>query len=344
MREKSFWLDFQVFIRRAPISWLFRFFSWCFFLITLVRKLFLRTFCCFSASVPVISVGSVTVGGAGKTPVLLFLMKKMESFRLGYVSRGYGRAHEEDVLVEASHIVSSHDVGDEAFLLASHVPSLTVAVGSSKKRNVQKLSCLPLDFIFIDDGLQRYDIKAQVEIGVLPDRLLFEKEYLLPLGLLREPISRLKAVDLLFVVREGRNRTIDEIQKAAHLLAPIVVVEHSLVTWKTVDGLPCAAPGRDVALLCGIARPDRVIALLEREGYKVVDSLCLGDHESLLLQTCFNWAEEWTAKGASVVVTEKDWSRHVPWPEKWSFCRVCCTELVPVAGEEILKKFIQRFI
>ena len=346
MKERSTLLDIQERIRAHfwlfPLSLLLRLFSYLFFVASQLRKWFLQTFCLFDSPIPLISIGSVTVGGAGKTPVILLLMKRLSKYRLGYVSRGYGREQQGEVI--ASCLASSSMVGDEAFLLLHEIPSLVVAVGDSKRKSIERLLGLPLNFIFIDDALQRYNIKAQKSIGVLPDRLLFEKEYLLPFGLLREPIGRLQKVDLLFIVKESTDRSVEEIQTKARSLAPVVIVEHTISGWKDINGDMCAPPSRKIALLCGIARPHRVMDFLERQGYIVIEARSHGDHSSIVSQDVLHWAKKWHEQGVSVVATAKDWARHVPWSEEWQFCTFLHTELVPIAGEDVLDAFLVGLI
>lgn len=335
--------SFQAHIRSCrllvPLAWFLLGCSWVFFGLTKVRKLYLQTKVrkTTASSTRIISVGSVTVGGAGKTPVLLLLMQSLMKHRVGYVSRGYGRSTTCDVVGSFGSFSSSKLVGDEAYLVASRAPSLKLGISASKKRMVDAL-CKEgsLDVLFLDDGLQRYDVKADIEIGTLPDRLLFEKELLLPLGWLREPLSRLKQVDLLFILREELGRSIDELVRRAELFLPArtVIVEQRLIGWIQRDGRSCLKPCGQIAVFSGIARPERVQMLLAREGYTVVDTFFVGDHASLLSDDFLAWVQVWHSRGVTLVGTEKDWARHVPWPLSMPPCVFVQVALEPIRGKE----------
>lgn len=346
MKEHSLWLELQALIRSrpllSPVALFFRLLSWFFLTGAIFRKKWLRRVFPLIPRHPTISIGSVTVGGAGKTPVTLFLMKLFSSFSLAYVSRGYGRQKKGEVLIPALHLTSSQEVGDEAFLVASHVPTLLLSIGSSKKKNMERIQSVPLDFVFLDDGLQRYDILAQYEIGVLPSALFYEKEELLPLGLLREPIDRLRQVDLLFVIKEEEERAAHELFEKAKQIAPAVLVEHRLSGWKDIAGNRASSPGKQVAFLSGIARPYRVVRFLEKLGYDVVATLSRKDHESLMTNECLAWKREWEEKGATVIATEKDWARHVPWQKEWLGCLFMETELQMLLGQENVEQVIRK--
>ena len=154
-------------------------------------------------AVPVVVVGGITVGGTGKTPVLIALVKALTTrgLRVGVVSRGYGgSAGAGPMLVDARATAAM--VGDEPLLIALSA-SCPVVVGSDRVAAVNKLLELePLDLVLSDDGLQHYAMHRDFEIAVLDrDRALGNRQ-LLPMGPLREPAGRLEDVDWL-LVRNG---------------------------------------------------------------------------------------------------------------------------------------------
>lgn len=321
-----------------PIACFLRAMSCFFYLGSLVRKYYLKGLSRFSPtpSIPVISVGSITVGGAGKTPVIQYLMNTCAHVRVGYVSRGYGRPTREAVFCYGDSLLHSSSVGDEAFLLAKRDPSLFLGIGSSKRKMTKLLLQKPLDVLFIDDGLQRYDIPFHLEVGVLPEKLLFTREYLFPFGLLREPMSRLKKVDLLFVIKENPftplSLLVEELERRS--FDRYVVAEQQCSGWIDVQGEATASPVKRIALFSAIARPERVVILLKSMGYEIVDTFFLGDHEALLSKKFSGWANYWNRKGVAVVGTEKDWARHVRWPQDLQFCSFLRVDLVILVGEE----------
>ncbi|KAA0452599.1 MAG: tetraacyldisaccharide 4'-kinase [Candidatus Thioglobus sp.] len=150
-------------------------------------------------TVPLIVVGNITVGGTGKTPIVIALIKhfKAQGKKVGVVSRGYGGAHKGgSLLVDADTDASLS--GDEPVLIAEQTQALVMV----NKKRAQAASDLiaqhQVDIIISDDGLQHYAMGRSIEIAVVNG---FGNGFFLPAGALREPISRLKSVD--FVINNG---------------------------------------------------------------------------------------------------------------------------------------------
>jgi len=172
-----------------PLSWLFR------LLVSVRRALYrgalLRS---YRLSVPVIVIGNLTVGGSGKTPLVLWLVERLREagWRPGIISRGYGGAAAGTHPVTAQSVASL--VGDEPLLLARR-SAVPVFIGRDRVLTAQALlAAQPLcNVIISDDGLQHYRLQRTVEIAVF-DRRGAGNARLLPAGPLREPLQRLAAV------------------------------------------------------------------------------------------------------------------------------------------------------
>ena len=151
--------------------------------------------------VPVVVVGNITVGGAGKTPLTLWLAQQLlaRGRRPGIVSRGYGRQGEAPSAVNPEN--SPKSVGDEPLLLARR-SSVPVWVGRDRAAaGAALLAAHPeVDVVLCDDGLQHYQLARDVELAVFDGRAA-GNGWRLPLGPLREPLSRLNTVDA--VIRNG---------------------------------------------------------------------------------------------------------------------------------------------
>jgi tetraacyldisaccharide 4'-kinase len=150
--------------------------------------------------VPVIVVGNITVGGAGKTPLIIRLAQllKENGYRPGIVSRGYGgRSASWPQWVDAES--NTGDVGDEALLIAARTgcPMAVSPVRAEACRLLlDKAHC---DVLLSDDGLQHYALGRTLEIAVIDGERRFGNGWCLPAGPLREPTARLKEVDLIVV-------------------------------------------------------------------------------------------------------------------------------------------------
>ncbi len=148
---------------------------------------------------PVVVVGNITVGGTGKTPMVIGLanMLKQHGYNPGIISRGYGRKSKGFTAVSASSKVN--EVGDEALLIKRRT-SCPVIVGSNRVISVKRLlDIYKCDVIISDDGLQHYKLPRHLEVALIDAEFKFGNKFCLPAGPLREPVSRLKQVD--FVVR-----------------------------------------------------------------------------------------------------------------------------------------------
>ncbi|MEO7148606.1 MAG: tetraacyldisaccharide 4'-kinase [Rhodanobacteraceae bacterium] len=197
---------------------------------------------------PVIVVGNLTMGGAGKTPLVIALIEALRErgFKPSVVSRGYGGSARALRLLDAQP--DPNEVGDEPALIRIRTGA-PVAVGSDRPAAARLLLGQDIDVILADDGLQHYALARDVEICVIDGARRFGNGRLLPAGPLREPMQRLREVD--FNVCNGGTPASNEIpmrlamDDARNLLDP---------SRRRV--LPRFA-GQCVHAIAGIGNPDR---------------------------------------------------------------------------------------
>jgi len=182
-----------------PLSLIYRF-------TIFIRKLCyqLKIFKSIKINIPVIIVGNITVGGTGKTPLLITLVKTLQKqgFCPGVISRGYGGKNKSwPAFVDANS--DPNLVGDEAVLIAKNT-NAPVMVGPNRVHDALKLIQIhsEINVIISDDGLQHYALERDIEIAVVDSMRRFGNGFCLPAGPLREPIDRLKTVD--FVIANGK--------------------------------------------------------------------------------------------------------------------------------------------
>ncbi len=178
--------------------------------------------------VPIIVVGNITVGGTGKTPLVIWLAQflKKQGFNPGIISRGYGGSNKSS----PQAVFADSDpqlVGDEPVLIARH-SGCPVAVAPKRSAAVEylldKYDC---NLIISDDGLQHYALQRDIEIAVVDAQRGYGNERCLPAGPLREQLSRLKTVDciitkgieLQYEIQELRRVSDDKIVKPITALA-----------------------------------------------------------------------------------------------------------------------------
>ena len=145
---------------------------------------------------PVIIVGNITVGGTGKTPFIIWLANYLtaKNLKVAILIRGYGGTI-KDMPIEVSRNSDVDIVGDESIMIATKT-NCVVMVHPDRNLSCKFLSKRKIDLIICDDGLQFYKLKRDYEIAIIDQKRLFGNGQLLPAGPLREPISRLKNVNL----------------------------------------------------------------------------------------------------------------------------------------------------
>ncbi len=244
---------------------------------------------------PVLVVGNVSVGGTGKTPLVIWIAERLAASgrTVGIVTRGYGgRGTQWPKEVVAN--TAADEVGDEAVLLALRTGAVVVA-GPDRVAAARRAIALGANVIVSDDGLQHYRLARDAEIVVIDARRGFGNRWLLPAGPLREPVSRLGRADI--VVESVRSRTPTRTQ------ADSIVAEHSLlaaVNLRTGERRPLADfAGVRVHAIAGIGHPEAFFAMLRGYGLDL-DAHALADHAQL------EAADVTFADEAPVLMTEKD--------------------------------------
>jgi tetraacyldisaccharide 4'-kinase len=238
---------------------------------------------------PVVVVGNVTVGGTGKTPLIVWLATQLiqRGWRVGVASRGYGRAGAGARRIKATDPIET--TGDEPALVLARTGA-AVAVGTDRAAAVRLLEP-DCDLVLADDGLQHYALERDAEIVVVDGARGLGNGWLLPAGPLREPPWRLASVSAVVINGEGY-------QAAGSLrmrLAPV-----RFVALATGDSRPPGSfRGRRAHAVAGIGNPGRFFALLRDLGIEV-EPRPLPDHAAP------GPDELRSADGALVLMTEKD--------------------------------------
>jgi tetraacyldisaccharide 4'-kinase len=277
--------------RRGAIAWLLWPASLLFGLVVLLRRLLYlaRVLKSVHPGIPVIVVGNLTVGGTGKTPLVIWLAEflKANGWSPAIVSRGYGgTAGEPRAATVASE---AGEVGDEPILLARR-SGCPVWVGADRMRVAAALRREEpkVDVLVLDDGLQHYRLRRDLEIAVVGPRGL-GNGFLLPAGPLREPRFRLRTVDA--VVAHGATVK----GYVMHLEGDTA---HRMTDARERQPLKAFA-GQKVHAVAGIGDPQRFFAALGKAGLEVVPHP-FPDHHPFVARD-LDFGDE-----APVLMTEKD--------------------------------------
>ena len=284
--------------RRGPLACLLLPFSLVFCGLVALRRAAYRAGLvpCERLPVPVVVVGNLTVGGTGKTPLVIHLARALRALgrHPGIVSRGYrgDAAH----VAEVTPASDPGAVGDEPVLLARRSGS-PVFVGRDRTAAARALlAAYPeCDLVLADDGLQHYRLARDVEL-VLFDARGVMNGWCLPAGPLREPVSRLAQVDA--VVLHGA-----AVSPAPTLDRPVFAMRLRGETFHRLDAplMKCVAAdlaGGKLHAVAGIGAPQRFFDQLRGMGLSFVEH-AFADHHSY-------GAEELAFAGDAILTTEKD--------------------------------------
>ena len=247
-----------------------------------------RKRCSRDWTAPVISVGGVTVGGSGKTPIVISLARRLidSGKKVVVVHSGYGRAGRSEQLIPYGRGSDSPVdlVGDEVAMMARMVPSLGFAVGRDKKGLVIRADReLSPDTIIIDDGYQRLDIQKESDLAVVDRELLGERPRLFPGGVLSERLSALSRANAIFLFQAADSNLPSDMQSTIRKYNPGAPI----VAWiGSLDGVEIE--GRSVGLdqlyhrkpflFAGIGSYPRLLAMVSRAGIPTAAQYSFGDH------------------------------------------------------------------
>ena len=261
------------------------------------------------AGLQIWSVGNVVVGGAGKTPVVIFLARwaLAAGKRVAILSRGYGREGKGLVHFDATCLPPVAGVGDEPRLLARSVPGATVWVGADRVASAEQARAAGATVAILDDGFQHRRLFRDVDLAVVG---AMPAPWPLPAGPLREPVSALRRADVAWV-RDDTALAHPCVVRARHEATAVRTPAGALVPLQTLSGHPVVA-------LCGIARPRPFFAALEAAGAQVVARLAYPDHHPFTPVEIAQALAAARTAGARLVTTEKDLERLPDGIEAWA--------------------------
>ncbi|HEY8462359.1 MAG TPA: tetraacyldisaccharide 4'-kinase [Blastocatellia bacterium] len=269
---------------------------------------------------PVISVGNLTVGGAGKTPCVAFLARFLggEGYEVAILSRGYKRESRGRVEVSNGReiLCGPNESGDEPFLLANLCPGARVVVDRDRYAAGKWLEERERISVFIlDDGYQHIRLARDLNLLLIDASEPLDQAKMIPFGRLREPITAMRRADAVIVTRSDQpfdRRALEQaVARYGRAGAPVFYAHHKVTELIRLAGAGDARPAdfarKRVAAVSGVARPDRFVADLERLGMEVVLRRDFNDHHRYSgeeLSEIVARARE--ARVEAIITTEKD--------------------------------------
>jgi tetraacyldisaccharide 4'-kinase len=271
---------------------------------------------------PVISVGNITTGGTGKTPVVISLARHFcaEGKRVAVLSRGYGRSKNAPPFLWVSDgkniLVTPEEGGDEPVLIAKKVPKAAVLVGKDRYQSgLEALKSFKPDLFILDDGYQRrFEFHRDLDILVVDGINPFSTGSVLPAGLLREPLSALSEANLFVINRVNLARSPEDIRTVLQKHNPrAYVVESRYVSLRLRDfktGLevkPVSLDRLPVGVFSGVGNPLSVVRTLADDKILVRHAYHLPDHFVYTRENTEEILADAKLRGLQyLVTTEKD--------------------------------------
>jgi len=314
--------------------------------------------------VPVISVGNITVGGTGKTPLTIDLAERLSSagLKVAILSRGYGRKSKglQVVADGGGTLISVEEAGDEPFLIAQALPEAVVIVCSSRLESAQlAVHQFAAQVIILDDGFQHIKIRRDFDLVLWDFNDKPDKAMLVPSGRLREPLGGLsRASDIVItkVPESGAEAEVERLTVELAQMAPQANIYScrfapAYLTGYARDG-QLAQPikltelaGKKVYSLCAIARPEGFLSVLADLGVVPVRVRQFADHHWFSSAQMSEIEADFIASGADLLVTtEKDLVRMTLSPtmaaKTWAVVLKCQWISAPPAflSSSVLKK------
>jgi len=289
----------------------------------------------YQAQVPVISIGNLVCGGAGKTQCTMLLAKHLmrQGKRIGILSRGYG-GHVKKPQKVIPGQTPVEVVGDEPLLMAKRLPDACVVVGKDRVEASALAIEAGAEVLILDDGMQYRRLQRDLEIVVVDGRDPVASREFLPKGCLRELPERLQQADLVVCVGALPS------QIHAWTQAPCIEVKIMHDGVFDADDQKMMPPRR-VGVFCGIGKPLRFVQTVEQMGSEVVAKLFLQDHAKATQKSLDKLARQAHAAGAEALLcTEKDWVKG-PWKSSLPIGWVR-TSMHVVTGNDILESIVER--
>ena len=259
---------------------------------------------------PLISVGNLSLGGTGKTPMIEWMVDRLQGhYELAVLSRGYGRS--TTGMLEALPQATAQEIGDEPLQMLHKFPDLTLVVDANRRRAVRWLEQHKQpDLIVLDDAHQHRRIKPSHAVLLTPYSRPFTRDWFLPTGNLRDSRSQAQRATCIVITKcpdtldeVERNALIEEVQTRKDQAVYFTTLEYDPILQGETQRPLTDLQSQSFTLVTGIADPKPLVTYLQDAGYRF-EHLKFGDHHR------FSKSEiQKLAAVEQLVMTEKDYAR-----------------------------------
>lgn len=277
--------------------------------------MFVSRFKRYRADCKVVSVGNITLGGTGKTPLVEYIAEflKGQGHKVAVVSRGYKRK----AATSPPHQVTDYEImGDEPYMLQKRLKNVAVIVNEDRKSGIKEaVRDHGADTVILDDAFQQWSIEKDLEVVMIDATCPFGNRQLLPRGILRQPLSTLSRADVFVLSKtnlvsgvQGIKDYLARIDPEAEIIEsihyPVMFYEPGKQeTLLNKDVLK----GKNAAIFCAIADPGSFENLIKGMGINIIGSFIFPDHHSYTeedLDKIFKGCKDKNID--TIITTEKD--------------------------------------
>ncbi len=262
--------------------------------------------------VPVISIGNITVGGTGKTPLVEWIAKQLaqRGLRVCVLTRGYGRQTTGRLIVSDAEAIRADvtQAGDEAFLLAEKLKGQAAIICDANRVGAARwaIENLRSEVFLLDDGFQHQRIARNLNIVTIDATNPWGNGELLPSGILREPRESLKRADCVVIARANQSQLVADLDSQITEICgdvPTFLSRINLADLHHLNSANQANPDSPVAAFCGIANPESFFAMLREAGYNLVHTQICRDHKRYTQADIERIIAHAKAHGAEALIT-----------------------------------------
>jgi tetraacyldisaccharide 4'-kinase len=278
------------------------------------------------AAVTVVSIGNLTTGGTGKTPLVVWLVKYLQGkgLRVAILTRGYKSVETRRVCTAHGDmkVGNAHPTDDEPAELASACPEVPVIVNADRVAGASEaIRHHDVQVLVMDDGFQHRRLARDLDIVAIDATVPFGSGHLLPAGLLREPLSGLRRAHAVVLTRSDQvdQETLEQTEATIHRVNPSLVVARAihapaaveLANGKRLD--PTELADKRIFAFCGLGNPGAFFQTLQACGCHLIGQRVFNDHHHYSDSDIADLYARAQSSGAELLLTtQKDWTKVKP--------------------------------
>ncbi len=308
--------------------------------------------------VKVLSIGNITVGGTGKTPMACYIAEYL--YQSGYkavlLNRGYKAKKEGEaaVLSDGKHcLLSAAEGGDEPYLLAKKLPYIPVVIGRKRSLTGQlAVQTFQPDILIMDDGFQHWAVYRDLDIVLIDSTNPFGNKKVIPGGILREPIEHLNRADLVILTKTDQIQSTEDVCETIRCYnknAPIVESIHKIKGLCTYQSWAAGEPSwhmpkeKRAIAFSAIGNPASFHHLIETMGIEVAETYCFEDHHQYTVKEIEKIVHRAKQAKMCIITTEKD-AVKLSEIVKEELLYILTIEIEITKGKEILERRLRELM